>query len=282
VKNLIASIVVTAGLASVAAGQITRMDVETSVNGTTWTSGTRLVNPGTAVQVRYRVSFIANGTTAVPTGFHSLSFQPTFSNWTNADTLAPFAVSGNNISTPAGSVTDASGAFGRISPFAATGTQTTDPYRGHVQTDSGTTYLRIARNTITNWVGNGPTTTTGAANNFNGSGGLPLVQKNINQIAVGEPAFAPGITNILLAKFGFTLSADSTVRTLTISAPTLGMTRTTATGLREASWFESAQASFGAIKGVVEVVDAQVQVIPAPGALCLVGAGGLVALRRRR
>ena len=68
-KNIIASIVAAAGIASMASAQITQMDVETSLDGVSWSGGNRAVNPGTTVQFRYKVSFNANGTTATPTGF---------------------------------------------------------------------------------------------------------------------------------------------------------------------------------------------------------------------
>lgn len=281
-KNLAISLIAAAGLASLANAQaITRMDVETSTNGgATWVGGARQVNPGTTVQFRYKVSFVANGTTTTPVGFASLTFQPTVSNWTTTDTLAAFATTGNN--GTGGSVTEASGAFGRLSPFAATGATTADPYRGHVQTVSGTQYLRIARTTITNWIGVGATTGSAAANNFNGAGGMPAVQLSQSQATGTQPAFNTQITNVVLAKLAFTLSADTASRILTISAPTAGMSRDATTGVRQAAWFDSASDAFGNLKAAVQVTDATIEVIPAPGALGLLGVGGLVALRRRR
>lgn len=280
-KNIIASIVAAAGIASMASAQITQMDVETSLDGVNWAGGNRSVNPGTTVQFRYKVSFNLNGTTAVPTGFASLTFQPTVSNWGGTDTLNAFATSGNN--TNGGAVTEASGQFGRIIPFASTGATTSDPYRGHTQTVSGTNFLRIARTTITNWVGQGLTTGTSAANNFNGAGGLACVQKAFSLVVAGtDPAFNPAISNVVLAKFSLTLGADAAARVLTLSAPTDGMSRNTTTGAREASWFSSNSDNFGGIKGAVQVADATLTIVPAPGAMALLGMGGLVALRRRR
>ena len=278
-KNIIASIVAAAGIASMASAQITQMDVQTSLDGVNWAGGNRAVNPGTTVQFRYRVSFNANGTTATPTGFAALTFQPTVSNW-GTDTLNAFATSGNN--TNGGAVTEASGQFGRIIPFASTGATTSDPYRGHVQSVSGTQYLRIARTTITNWVGQGLTSGTSAANNFNGAGGLALVQKGFSLVTTADPAFNPAITNVVLAKFSLTLSNDGAARTLVISAPTEGMSRNATTGAREASWFSSNTDNFGSIKAAVSVADASLTVVPAPGALALLGMGGLMAARRRR
>ena len=278
-KNIIASIVAAAGIASMASAQITQMDVQTSLDGVNWAGGNRAVNPGTTVQFRYKVSFNANGTTATPTGFAALTFQPTVSNW-GTDTLNAFATSGNN--TNGGAVTEASGQFGRIIPFASTGATTSDPYRGHVQSVSGTQYLRIARTTITNWVGQGLTSGTSAANNFNGAGGLALVQKGFSLVTTADPAFNPAISNVVLAKFSLTLSNDGAARTLVISAPTEGMSRNATTGAREASWFSSNTDNFGSIKAAVSVADASLTVVPAPGALALLGMGGLLAARRRR
>ena len=47
-KNIIASIVAAAGIASLANAQATVMTVETSLDGITWQGGTRTVAPGTA------------------------------------------------------------------------------------------------------------------------------------------------------------------------------------------------------------------------------------------
>lgn len=279
-KNIIATVVAAAGLATIANAQISRLSVETSLDGISWSNATRNVNPGTTVQFRYSMSFDANGTTSTPTGFASLSFQPTVSSWTGADTLAAFATIGNN--TNGGTVTEASGQYGRISPFGSTGPASTDPYRGHTQANAGVNYLRIARTTITNWVGAGATTGTTAANNFNGAGGLACVQKSASLVGTADPAFNPSISNVVLAKFALTLSADAAARTLVIDAPTDGMSRNATTGVREAAWFSSNTDSFGSIKGAVSVTTASLNVVPAPGMLGLMGMGGLVALRRRR
>jgi MYXO-CTERM domain-containing protein len=282
VKNIIASIVAAAGIASLANAQATLMTVETSLDGISWASGARNVNPGQTVQFRYKVSFDAGASGVTPVGFASLTFQPTVSNWGN-DTLAAFATTGNN--TNGGTVTEASGAFGRISPFGSTGPTTSDPYRGHTQSVSGTNFLRIARTTITNWVGAGATTGTSAANNFNGAGGLACVQKAASLVVAGtDPAYNAAISNVVIAKFSLTLSPDTAARTLVIDAPTDGMSRNSTSGAREASWFSNASDTFGATKGAVSVSTASLNVVavPAPGVLGLMGMGGLVALRRRR
>ncbi|MEY3230805.1 MAG: hypothetical protein RL689_894, partial [Planctomycetota bacterium] len=251
-----------AGMAGIASAQITRMAVETSVDGVSWSGGTRAVPAGSTLQFRYVVTFDANGTTATPIGFAALTFQPTVSGWSASETLAPFATVGNN--TNGGSVSEASGLFGRITPFAATGPTTTDPYRGHTQSVSGVNYLRLARTTITNWIGVGLTTGTSAANNFNGAGGVVCVQKGVNALNTSDPAFNGSISGVVLARFGMTLSGDTSERTLVFDAPTAGMSRNATTGAREASWYSSASDLVGTIKGAVSVTPAQVIICQPP------------------
>lgn len=285
-KNVIATIVAAAGLASMANAQATsNLNMETSIDGLDWTSGLRNVNPGTTVKVRAKISYTANGTTAVPVGFATLTFQPTIQNWNatpvTGDAIAAFAAAGNN-NNGGGVQRDNQDLYGRIIPFASTGPTTTDPYIGRTQTVSGTSYLRIARSTITNWVGDGPTTTTSAVNNFNGSGGLALVQKGSGLVGTADPAFDPNIVNVILFRFQITLSLDSTIRDLLIDVPAAGINRNTSTGAREAGWFASASDSFGSIKAAVSVGTSTLRVVPAPGALGLLGLGGVMVLRRRR
>jgi hypothetical protein len=251
-----------AGMAGIASAQVTRMAVETSLDGVSWSGGTRAVPAGSTLQFRYVVTFDANGTTATPIGFAALTFQPTVSGWSASETLASFAAVGNN--TNGGSVPEASGLFGRITPFAATGPTTTDPYRGHTQSVSGVNYLRLARTTITNWIGVGLTTGTSAANNFNGAGGVVCVQKGVNALNTSDPAFNGSISGVVVARFGMTLSGDTSERTLVFDAPTAGMSRNATTGAREASWYSSASDLVGTIKGAVSVTPAQVIICQPP------------------
>lgn len=281
-KNVIVSIVAAAGLASIATADTSRLNMQVSTDGVNWSSATNAA-PGSTVQIRGVMSFIQTGT-ATPVGFASLSWQPTVSNWTAADSLVAFADRGNN--TNGGTVLDTPGnpaPYGRITPFGSTGPTTSDPYRGHVQANAGTNYLRIARTTITNWVGEGATTGTSASNNFNGSGGLACVQKSSGNVNPSiDPPFNANINNVVLFKFAVTMSGDTAARVLTIDAPTAGMSRNATTGAREAAWFSSGADNFGGIKAAVEVGTASISVVPAPGALALLGLGGLVVGRRRR
>jgi len=290
VKNIIASIVAAAGIASMATAQTTQMDVQTSLDGVNWAGGNRTVTPGTTVQFRYSVSFVAGGTTAVSTGFASLTFQPTVSNW-GTDTLSAFATSGNN--TNGGAIDpradySAAGGFGRLKPFAATGPSTSQSYVVHQHAGgsggapSTGNFYRIARNDVTRWVGTGATSGTSAVNNFNGAGGVVAGQKQVPGSA--DPARVAGHENLLLAVLAMDTGSvpAGVTHTILAQAPTAGMSRNATTGVREASWYSSASDLVGTIKGAVSVTPAQVVICPAPGALALLGLGGLVAGRRRR
>ncbi len=251
-----------AGMAGIASAQVTRMTIETSVDGLSWASGTRAVPAGSSLQFRYVVTFDPNGTTASPIGFAALTFQPTISGWSAGETLLPFATAGNNLN--GGSVSEASGLYGRIIPFAATGPTTTDPYRGHTQAVSGVNYLRLARTTITNWIGVGATSGTSAANNTNGAGGIVCVQKGVNALNTSDPAFNGSISGVVLARFGMTLSGDTSERTLVFDAPLGGMSRNSTTGVREGSWYAGPSDLTGTIKGAVAVTPAQVIICQPP------------------
>lgn len=277
-KNLIASIVAAAGLASLASADTSRLEFQVSTDGINWSS-TANVNPGTQVQVRARMNFIQTGT-STPVGFATLTWQPTVSNWDSTnDTIAAFANQGNN--TNGGAVADANGQYGRILPFASTGPTSSDPYRGHTQSNAGVNYLRIARTTITNWVGQGPTSGTAASNNFNGSGGIANVQKSSGNVGSADPPYNAAIANVMLFKFAVTVGGTAT-RSLVVDAPQEGMSRNSTTGVREAAWFSSTADNFGSLKAAVETVTATINIVPAPGGLALLGLGGLAISRRRR
>ncbi|MEI7658591.1 MAG: immunoglobulin domain-containing protein [Phycisphaerae bacterium] len=259
VKSFVAGL---ASFAGIAGAQVTRMAIETSLDGVTWAGGTRAVPAGTTVQFRCVVTFDPAGTTQSTVGFASLTFQPTLSNWTTSDALAAFATVGNN--TNGGSVPDSPGQYGRISPFAATGPTTSDPYRVHLQSNASINYARLARTTITNWIGVGPTSGTAAANNFNGAGGVACVQKSFGSVGPSDPPFNSNVSGVVLAKFAFTLSSDTTARQLQITVPNDGMSRNATTGAREASWYASNSDLLGSVKTSVVVSPAVVEVCQPP------------------
>lgn len=256
------------------------------------------VGPGTQVEVRAVVSYI--GTTQVY-GLGQIIFQPVVSAWRAGDSVittpgtpgdSGIGPIGSSVTDPPGHVQDVPGAYGRISPWASVRTTTSSYYRGHVHVNpdgSGDTYLRIARADVTNWIGVGASSGSGTLNNTFGQGGVAAAQGTLGP---GRPtAFPPqntSLQNLVVFKFGFTLSSAPAdrVRTLEITTPPLGLGRTLVTsayGQPDTRWFTSLeQVSPGLHRSDVSVVNAVVHVVPSPGALGLLAAAGIAASRRRR
>lgn len=84
-----------------------------------------------------------------------------------------------------------------------------------------------------------------------------------------------GLSNLVLFEYGITLDASSGPRTLVQSC----------NPLINAKWFTSAAGTTSVEDGLgtgLVVVPASISIVPAPGAIALLGLGGLVAGRRRR
>ncbi len=293
-KNVIGSLVAVAGLA-VAANAQSRLDLQVSLDGVNWSDSVE-VNASTGnsatVLMRAMISWTGDvGQTTGPVAFASLTWQPVFGNVRpGVDSVQPFANQGNNLNG-GGVNLDADpldGPFGRVIPFASTGPSGTASYQAiaHAGGSGGApagNYLRISRNDITRWPGTGPTTGTTAVNNFNGAGGVACVQKAVPTPGV-DPDRREGINDIVIFQIALTVGGVGQGEThdIDVTAPTDGMSRNTVTGAREASWFRGPGDNSGAVKGAVEVDGAAIRITPAPGALALLGLGGLVAGRRRR
>jgi uncharacterized protein (TIGR03382 family) len=290
-KNVIGSLVAVAGLAAAANAQ-SLLNLQVSTDGINWSDNAEVrASSGatTTVLMRALVSYTGTATTI---GFASLTWQPTFGNVRpGVDSVQPFANQGNN--TNGGSITpDATpldGPFGRVSPFAATGPSGVQSYAAiaHSGGSGGAppgNYLRISRNDVTRWMGTGPTSGTGSANNFSGSGGVACVQKSFGNVGPADPPFQGGHTDVLIWQIALTVGGvgQGETHVIDVIAPTDGMSRNTTTGNREASWYASNGDNSGSVKGTVEVDAATITITPAPGALALLGLGGLVAGRRRR
>jgi hypothetical protein len=297
-KNVI-GIVAVAGLAATAMAQPsgqTELRYEARVfnagNNTGWSSVVN-ANPGDQIEVRAVVSYIG---TAQPVALGQIVFQPIISNWTSGDAVITQAgTPGNNgigpvggsVTSPPGYVNDQPGVYGRITPWAANATTTSTYLRGHTHTINGVNYLRIARNDVTNWIGVGASSGAGAANNTNGGGGVSIAQ---GQIGGGRPTnFPPEVLDtqgLVVFKFGFTLSSNTALRTLTITTPEDGFGRSTAAstyGGPNTRWFAStSDGTPGSIFTTPFAVDAVINVVPTPASMALLGLGGLMVARRRR
>ncbi|MBI1189720.1 MAG: PEP-CTERM sorting domain-containing protein [Tepidisphaera sp.] len=293
-KKVLGSIVAVAGLAVAANAASTTIKYEVSKDGgNTWSSSATAA-PGTEIQVRARV--IWSGTDQV-FGLSQVVFQPIVSNWGASDSLETFAGGsagqvgpiGGSRTTPLGTVDDAPGQFGRITPFGANAIGTSTYLRGHVGTGTAAGMLRIAQANVTNWVGVGATSGSTAANNWNGNGGVSVAQVAPGTRLPTDPAYN-GNNDVVVFKFGFVLGSDTAARTLTIDTPATGLGHETNTttgqyGSLYAAWFTSSTAAqgFRYYNDIgTNAASVSVQVVPAPASLALLGLGGLVAGRRRR
>jgi hypothetical protein len=276
-KNVIVSLVAVAGIAAVASAQTNGSTLVMQVRalGGDWASSVDVL-PGATVEFRALVSYTGS---AAAVGLSNAAFQPTVSNWNpGTDTLLPFRNVGTSPAT--GGVAADSGQYGRILPYAAAGISTVNALRGHTNNVAGVTYLRIAQNNTTNWVGAGPTSGTAAANNFNGAGGIATGQKPAPLVGGTDPAFEQDTTDVEVVRFGLTVGGTED-RSLVVDVPQLSIGLFN--GIRRFSWFSSTGDLAGSsVYGTVEVSSATINVVPTPGALALLGMGGLMAGRRRR
>lgn len=295
-KKVIGSLVAVAGLAAAASAQpvATELKYEVRVanggNNTGWVSSLDAA-PGTQIECRAVISYIGTGTVG---GLGQMAFQPITNSWTAGDSLIQTGGPANNgigpvggtRSTPIGTVDDLPGVYGRITPWGANATTTSTFLRGFIGTGTAAGLMRIAQNHITNWVGTGATSGATANNNQNGGGGVSIAQiANPARVAT-DPPFNNGSSNLVVFKWSFILSAATDSRTLTITTPQEGINRTLSNGVYVPNirWFATEQEATPSVQTAAQVVDASVRVVavPAPGALALLGLGGLVAARRRR
>ncbi len=163
-------------------------------------------------------------------------------------------------------------------PFSFAGVGTGSALRGHVNNVAGVNYLRIAQNAATNWAGIG--SSTNASNNVSGALGVPCVQKPIPQITGTDPSPVLGNQNIVVFKFAVNIGDVAGREVMDVSAPATSIRQIDGAN-RGFTWFANSFDNTATIGSAVTINDAQI-IIPAPGALALLGLGGLVAGRRRR
>ncbi|MFA6045488.1 MAG: hypothetical protein WC718_10925 [Phycisphaerales bacterium] len=294
-KTFLRAIVALAGLASVAQASDTTIKYEVSTDGLNW-STSKDAQPGSTVQVRARV--VWTGATQV-FGLTQVTFQPVISGWTSDDSLItnPTTPGGLGVgpvggarTVPIGTVPDAPGAYGRITPFGAFATNTSTFLRGHLGSGTASGLLRIARADVTNWVGVGPTSGgSAAANNWSGNGGVAVGQI-APAVRIPTDADANLGTDVVVFKFAFTVGAPpgDFVRTMGIGTSLDGIGRETSTlnglyGHHFAVWFLSSTAIQGTrFYDSVSAESAYVNVVPAPAALISIGLLAGTFTRRAR
>ena len=306
-KKVLVSLLAVAGMAVVANAQTIEAG-STSLSFQVWngSSWTNTVNAAPGGRVEYRVVVSYTGASSSPVGLGSIRYQPTFSNADNSgasvDTNVAFRNGGTSGSAIAGSMlSDAeaqSGAalatygrstWGGIAMQSSTLNVLTQFRHGDGAAANGApagSWIRLAGNGVTNW----PLATLSAAQ---------ATTANLNNIARGVVAgqasefnavtglantfYVGGRTNLVVFRGALLLSDATAERTIAISSAAGSQDRAGAANNanddRFATWFTS---SFGgAFRSGVVVSGASI-VIPTPGALALVGLGGLVAARRRR
>ncbi len=258
-----------AGLAAAANAQATNVVFEASSdNGATW-GAAREVSPGATVLVRARIQL--SGSTSL--GLAGITFQPRVTNWSAGDVRNAFTFPGldgagaptsetayNGQHVPGGTATNT----GRIFPFGSSG-QTPTSASGLLTSfvDGGNT-LRFA----------GSKNTTAATNAAWGVSSSQLTQN------LGGTNFNTSL-DVVVFRFSITVDAANTADRHLLA--TLPSGATPDVNLGRASWYMTANGlnSLNANIGTITPADIHV-LVPAPGALALLGLGGLIAGRRRR
>ena len=228
---------------------------------------------GDSIDVRVVIGY--SGTDS-PIGLSFACFQPTVSNWLASDTMLPLVNGGlgGQVTVPVGAVQDLPGQYGRVIPYAQVAMTSSTFLRGHTNLVNGTNYLRIAQAQVTNWIG-------GLGNTSGGSGGNNLQLGNIGR-TTQDPPFNPATTNVVVFKFGITLSpSDVSVRTMLADLPIDGIYRGN-NGTPHVEWYRSLTEVTGSLHEPPTITPASIFVnVPAPAALGLVVPGLALARRRR-
>jgi hypothetical protein len=204
-KKVIASLVAIAGVAAVASAQETTLvDLRVSTDGVNFSNSVTAA-PGSTVVVRTYVSY--QGSSAA-LGLSSMFYQPIVGGVGAGDALLPFlngGVGGNQQGFDAmvdPSLADGlDGPWGRLSPWGRTATTSTGFLRGHLQTGPGPatnptpagSWLRIAQNQVTAWIG--------GTGNTTGGSGVPIAQNNLNNRPAGDLPYTEDVSDVLVFQF---------------------------------------------------------------------------------
>ena len=292
VRNALAATLSIAASAGTAPAQqaTTIVNLQVSADGINWANRLDLNASSQTQRVLFRTTVSwRSDTLPEPLGFANMVIQPIFGGFRGADSIAPFAALGNN--TSGGSVvldsTPLDGPFGRLSPYAGAGSISADAsYIVHVHNGTGGAppgrYLRIARNDVTRWIGTGPNTIgTAAANNFNGAGGMTIVQKPLGLRMPDDPPFHYATQNIVVLQLGLDIAPTLPGQMLDLSAdiPLLAFSRDATTSRVNVGWYrdESVFMQYTAIN----VIPAAIH-IPVPSVFAAASLAAVPLLGRRR
>jgi len=310
-KNVIVSLVALAGVAGIANAQVQQEPIgatlryQVAVNGGAWGSNVEIA-PGDRVEWRAVLTY--TGATG-PVALGRVYYQPVFSNVDNGalngagtDNLGAWRNGGNsgqgNTTLAQGLLSAAEGAnsgaladYGRVQ-FGFTSRSTTAGSSGSLtgirhSSDGGSpagNFIRIAGTNNGTWY---------PASQPNGSVALN------NQILWGVVSdnnsatstwFAAGTQNVVIFRQAFIASADTALanRTVTLNSEAATLQRAGgSSGTDDTRFMTWANAGEGGSTATTRVGVAYegatiTIVVPAPGAVALLGLGGLVAGRRRR
>jgi len=256
------ALVAAAGLAATASAQNTGVIFEGSTDGgATWTGGSiSTPSAGGTVLVRARVVLNNAGTNTV-LGLAGITFQPKLTNWSGSDVRNPFtSADGSGVSEEPQTNT------GRILPFASSG-------MGSGSASGLLTSIVDGGNTLRFAGANAVTQTTNLAWGVS-SGQVP------QNLANPPSSFRTG-TDVVVFRYSVTLAGGAaTDRTLTATVDLAAILQSRGSWYRQASGAGSLLATTTA----QDIVGLNITVpgVPAPGALALVGLGGLAMARRRR
>lgn len=183
---------------------------------------------------------------------------------------------------PGGVIASQVGGFGRQAPFAANGTAGNGvptssvvanvlQWRAAVISNGGVSFAQQPQgnSNITAFVVQGRGTAGTTDDQRSSSARTVGSSYPVGVGDLGEDFL--GLTNIVLFEYGITLGSDGAARTLVQSS----------TSLIPAKWFTNSSGSTS-VEDQAVTTGATISIVPAPGALALLGLGGLVAGRRRR
>lgn len=264
----------------------TQLSLEVSTDGVSWASS---VAAAPSSVVLFRVVATWSGPPIVES-FLSGNFQPSIDGWVGAgsqhDTLLPFADTGSNNTTPAGSVQDSTGLpspgqeqnfFGRLWPYGGINITAANRLMGHL--DSGGSILRIAQTPTTNPPGSGS-----GPNNVSGTGGVPFLK----QAFVGPPPDPGPATSVVLLKLGVRISgaSDQAERTLHLGIPIESLSLYGPNNaVRGVNWLVGYDPDTGAPitnYAAAVVFPAEIHVVPGVAVLPSTLLCGLLTVERRR
>jgi hypothetical protein len=303
----IAVLIAVAGVAAIATAQPYPVEAQLRFevwDGSAWTSSVT-VNPGATVQYRAVVDYTGPRTDLF--GLGEILYQPTFSNADNSgpnlDTLGAYrnggvtgvSVSGSMLTAAEGTNGGDLGTYGRV-VYGQAGTNatqnniiTTFRHGGDspINNAPAGTWLRIAGSFVNSWPAF-PLTQVGGP----GSSAINNIQKGIasgqSSQALAPSTHVQGVDDLVIWRGSFTASTDPIMgmgRTVSINSDVAFLKRaggTTSTDDRRFMTWQTGSGDNGSYRTMVDFVPGTINIVPAPGALALLGLGGLVAARRRR